>query len=152
MPSALAKLLQETIDRELPALRNMPQASAASGWSPKEELGHLIDSAANNHMRFVVGALDGEFRGAGYAQDRWVDIHGYKDMPEAQLVDLWHGFNALLVRVVERIPEEQMKAQMFIGSATPVTLSFVIEDYVLHMQHHIDHLLGRDEITLYPRP
>ena len=35
-------------------------------WSPRQELGHLIDSAANNHIRFVRAATEPEFSGPGY--------------------------------------------------------------------------------------
>src|SRR5580698_1358911 len=75
MPTDLAQLLRQTIDREIPALRALSEEKAArapkpGGWSPKQELGHLIDSAANNHMRFVVAATGGASRCAGYAQDR----------------------------------------------------------------------------------
>jgi hypothetical protein len=37
-----------------------------------------------------------------------------------------------------------------IGDSAPVTLRFLIEDYVLHMQHHLDHILRRDNLTQYP--
>ncbi len=69
-------------------------------WSPKQELGHLIDSAANNHIRFVLASLEGEFRGAGYAQDTWVDAHGYQDFAWTELVDLWYSYNSLLAHLV----------------------------------------------------
>src|SRR5580704_2442195 len=82
MPTELALLLRRTIDRDVPELRALDDEKAAraprpGAWSPKQELGHLIDSAANNHMRFVLATVDGEFRGLGYAQDKWVAAHGY---------------------------------------------------------------------------
>ncbi len=85
MPRDLALLLRETIERELPHLRALTGEQAArvprpGSWSPKEELGHLIDSAANNHIRFVLASIDGEFRGRGYAQDEWVAAHAYRDL------------------------------------------------------------------------
>ena len=119
-------------------------------WSPKEELGHLIDSAANNHIRFVRGALEAEFRGPGYAQDDWVRLHGYGDMPWETIVNVWFQYNTLLAILVKRIPEDRLATRCFIGAGPPVTLGFVIEDYILHMQHHIDQLLGREVVTQYP--
>jgi hypothetical protein len=67
MPTDLSLLLRETIDRELPHLQKLTQFEAprSGSWSRKEELGHLIDSATNNHIRFVRATLDGEFRGPG---------------------------------------------------------------------------------------
>jgi hypothetical protein len=155
MPKHLSLPLRETIERELPNLRVLSDEAAArndgraGSWSRKEELGHLIDSATNNHIRFVLASLDGEFRGQGYAQDKWVEAHGYAGMAWRDLVDLWHQYNALLARVVERIPEEHLDNRCVIGWGV-VTLRFIIEDYVLHMQHHLDHVLARDPITPYP--
>jgi hypothetical protein len=150
----LSVLLQEAISEELPYLRTFPEDVAsvkpAAGWSPKEELGHLIDSAANNHIRFVLATLEPELRGPGYAQDDWVSLHGYQEMPWEEIVEVWFHYNALLARLVGRIPEEALTTTCFIGKSDPATLGFVIEDYVLHMRHHIDHLLGREKITEYP--
>lgn len=142
------------MERELPHLRSFSENQAAlsprpGAWSPKEELGHLIDSATNNHIRFVLASIDGEFRGRGYAQDDWVAAHGYRDLGWRDLVDLWYGYNSLLAHVVERIPETHLENRCIVGS-TDVTLRFVIEDYVVHMHHHIDHLLGRKSVTSYP--
>ena len=156
MATELSNLLQQTIDEELPHLRALPEIAAAQkpagpdSWSPKEELGHLIDSAANNHIRFVRGAIESEYRGAAYAQNAWVNIHDYQGLPWITIVDFWFQYNTLLARLVSHIPEARMNTQCFIGTGPPVTLRFVIEDYILHMRHHIDHLLKRENITTYP--
>src|SRR3954471_23262291 len=63
------------------------------GWSRRQELGHLIDSAANNHVRFVVAALEGRYSGPTYDADAWVDLHGYAGMDWTDLVDLWYSMN-----------------------------------------------------------
>ena len=155
MPQDLAGLLQQTIDRELPYLLTVSEETArhATGgpgkWSPKEELGHLIDSAANNHIRFVLASTGGEYRGQGYAQDAWVRAHGYQDLPWKMLIDLWYQYNSLLGHLVARIPEEHLVNRCVIGWGV-LTLGFVIEDYVLHMQHHLDHVLSRETIRPYP--
>jgi hypothetical protein len=151
MPKDLSILLRETIERELPNLRALTDLKAPKpgSWSRKEELGHLIDSATNNHIRFVLATVDGEYRGSGYTQDNWVEAHGYRDLVWSDLIDLWYSYNALVAHLVERIPEEHMKNQCSIGTGQ-VTLRFLIEDYVLHMQHHLDHILARDPLTAYP--
>lgn len=152
----LSLLLEETIEREHPHLRAVTDEQAAvhpdgpASWSPKQELGHLIDSAANNHIRFVRAALEPEYRGTGYAQNAWVDLHGYQDMPWHSILILWLQLNDLLASLIARIPENRMETQCFIGSAPPVTLAFLIEDYILHMQHHVDHMLKRERVTAYP--
>ena len=158
MADELYQLLKDTIDREESHLRALSNEAAAihpageSSWSPKQELGHLIDSAANNHQRFVRGALDSEYRGPGYAQNDWVAIHAYQEMAWPELVSTWLTFNKLLLRVLRNSSENKLGVPCFIGTAAaPVTLGFVIDDYVLHMRHHIDHLLQRQSITEYPR-
>ena len=155
MAQDLSLLLTQTIERELPNLRALDeqQASAPRGpgkWSPKEELGHLIDSAANNHMRFVRGAMQPEVRDPGYAQEDWVRLHGYSGMQWDSIVNLWFQYNAFLARLVSRIGPDRLTILCFIAGNPPVTLGFVIEDYILHMQHHIDQLLRRDVIRQYP--
>ena len=155
MAQDLSTFLAETIERELPSLRTLTEerasmARAPGKWSAKEELGHLIDSAANNHIRFVRGAIEAEFRGPGYSQNDWVRLHGYSNMQWETIINLWFQYNTLLVGLVDRIPEDRLEALCFIGTSPAVTLRFVIEDYILHMQHHIDQLLGRGVITQYP--
>ena len=155
MGKDLSTFLAETIARELPSLRTVTEerasmARAPGKWSAKEELGHLIDSAANNHIRFVRGAIEGEFRGPGYSQNDWVRLHGYSNMQWETIINLWFQYNTLLVGLVDRIPEDRLEALCFIGTSPAVRLRFVIEDYILHMQHHIDLLLGREVITQYP--
>lgn len=156
MPQSLSSYLYETIDAELPNLRTLTDARASQPrsegkWCPMEELGHLIDSASNNHQRFVRAALGPEYRGPSYTQDEWVQIHGYRDLPWDLLVSFWHQYNVLLGELVARIPQAALHTPCFIADYPPQPLSSVIDDYVLHMQHHIDQLLKRPAITPYPR-
>lgn len=155
MADALADLLQAAIDRAWPEVRGISEEQAGrpskkDRWTPKQELGHLIDSAANNHMRFVRASLDGEYRGPAYDQEKWVDAHGYAATPWDDLLEFWRRYNDLLVQVVRRIPDGRLTVPCFIGSYPEMTLGFVIEDYVRHMQHHLDQLLGRDQAAAYP--
>lgn len=151
----LSQRLAQTIQRELPNVRALSEEQASlprapGKWCAKEELGHLIDSAANNHIRFVGGALEQTFRGPGYPQDAWVRLHGYSTMQWNAIVSFWFSYNSFLAGLIGRIPESQLKTECFIGVARPVTLGFVIEDYILHMQHHLDQLLLRPIVTPYP--
>ncbi|MBI5282925.1 MAG: DinB family protein [Candidatus Solibacter usitatus] len=157
MIGSLANQLRQAVEQEHAALLSLSDAMSAAqqpqpeGWSPKEELGHLIDSAANNHQRFVRAALEADYRGPGYAQDDWVRLHGYAALPWAELVEFWYRYNLLLAHLVARIPEEKSGTSCTVGAGAPVTLGFLIDDYILHMRHHLDHLLGREVVTQYPR-
>lgn len=155
MAAELARWLEELIEKERAHLRGLTdekatEPRAAGKWSAKEELGHLIDSATNNHLRFVGAALGAHFHGPGYAQDDWVGMHGYGDMHWSELVEFWFSYNKLLARLVNRIPESSLDAECRIADHEPVTLGFLIEDYILHAQHHIDQLLRRETVTRYP--
>ena len=68
----LSLSLGQLIRCEVRLLREMSESVAAvcpggeNTWSPKEELGHLIDSAANNHVRFVRALIEpGQTAGRG---------------------------------------------------------------------------------------
>jgi len=155
MPEHLALSLVRAINREFPLLKPISESDAgvkpAPGkWSQKEELGHLIDSAANNHMRFVRASLEPVFRGPGYQQDAWVSLHGYLEMAWTDILDFWRSYNMFLAGLVRRIPAESLERECIVGENRPVTLGFLIEDYILHMQHHLDHILKREKITQYP--
>jgi hypothetical protein len=150
-------MIDVLIRRELPFLQSLSESDSLlrphgeNSWSPKEELGHLIDSAANNHQRFVRAALEPEYRGPGYAQDSWVRLHGYRETPWTALVSSWYSYNELPARLISNIPGDRLSTPCYTGLAeSPVTLGFAIDDYMLHMQHHIDHLLRRPIVTRYP--
>jgi hypothetical protein len=106
------------------------------GWSGKEVIGHLIDSALNNHQRFVRAALDGAYEGPSYDQNGWVDLHGYSELSWSDLLAHWNEQNELVCRVVERIDQNRMGALCRVGSDSPVTLEFLIVDYLRHLDHH----------------
>src|SRR5581483_12133599 len=113
MAQELARRLRETVDREFAALQAITEDLAsrplrAGGWSRKQELGHLLDSATNNRVRFVRASLEPEYSGPTYDGDGWVSLHGYQDVPWATLVDWWRMQNAMLAHLVGRIPDEKL--------------------------------------------
>jgi len=115
---------------------------APGKWSKKEILGHVIDSAANNHQRFVRAQAEPEFSFPGYAQEFWVDTQQYQQESWKTLIDLWKGYNAHLLHVIAQVSSEGLKHRCSIGGAEPVTLEFLITDYVRHLAHHLEQILG----------
>ena len=88
--------LRERVSQAAPALLSLSGADSArrpapGRWSPREIVGHLIDSASNNHQRFVRAQLDDNLVFAGYAQDRWVEVQRYQEAPWVELVELWRS-------------------------------------------------------------
>jgi hypothetical protein len=113
------------------------------GWSPKEVLGHLIDSAANNHQRFVRAQETDALTLPGYEQNHWVVSQGYQDADWAHLVTLWTHLNLHLADVMDRIPPAKYAVPCVIGDSTPVTLEFIILDYSRHLLHHMKQIRER---------
>jgi hypothetical protein len=111
-------------------------------WSKKEILGHLIDSASNNHQRFVRAQLSSEIKWPGYEQTEWVRTQGYQRESWESLVALWKAYNLHLLHVAAAIPPDRLSTLCFIGDDEPVTLEFIVADYVRHLKHHIEQIIA----------
>ena len=107
------------------------------GWSRKEILGHLIDSASNNHQRFVRLTLNETVDLPGYEQAKWVKTQSYNDRPWSELLWFWTTYNEHLAHLIDTVPQAALTHTCRIGGSEPVTLEFLMRDYVRHMQHHI---------------
>jgi DinB superfamily len=115
---------------------------APQEWSKKEILGHLIDSAANNHQRFVRAVSKVAAQFPTYDQNEWVGIQRHNERPWPSLVALWSAYNNHLSHVIEGIPEDAESSPCNIGNEDPVPLYFVIKDYLRHLSHHLKDILG----------
>jgi len=109
----------------------------AGGWTRKQIVGHLCDSATNNRQRFVRASMQVTYTGPGYAQDAWVEAHGYEVQAWETLLGWWQVEHEILKAVVARIPEERMGTLCTVGDDAPVTLRFLIEDYLRHQKWHL---------------
>jgi len=132
------------------------RAPAAGKWSALEVLGHLIDSAAHNHRRFVCARWQDDLVFAGYDQEAWVQVQAYAAAPWPELVALWAAANRHLARVMAAVPDAvrtrvharhnlHQVAWQPVRADAPVTLDWFFADYVGHLRHHlqqIDALLG----------
>lgn len=114
---------------------------APESWSKKEIIGHLIDSASNNHQRIVRAAYNAAADFPPYNQDKWVEIQKYQEMPWADLIELLACYNYQLSRVVEGFPSEMLSNPVNIGKPEKVTIEFVIVDYLRHLKHHLGKVL-----------
>jgi hypothetical protein len=118
-----------------PALAGTPWR--VHGWTRKQIVGHLCDSAANNRQRFVRASTGGTYVGPSYTQDEWVDAHGYADQSWETLLEWWQVEHEILKAVVARIPADRLETSCTVGDNAPVTLQFLIEDYIAHQRWHL---------------
>ncbi len=129
------------------------QRPAPGKWSPREIIGHLIDSASNNHQRFVRAGGQDDLVFPAYAQNQWVELQDYQHASWADLVSLWAAFNRHLARVMTAIPESVRSrprtrhnldeiAWRVVPATEPVTLDYFMMDYVEHLEHHLRQILG----------
>lgn len=126
---------------------------AAGKWSPKQIIGHLIDSASNNHQRFVRAQFTDDLIFAGYEQEGWVRVQDYQGEQWTDLVHLWRLYNQHMLHLISQVPEEtRMKlrhkhnlhqlASESLSENEPVTLDWFIRDYLDHMKKHLSQILG----------
>ena len=153
--------LLNTIDTTTPRLlaaddETASKRPAAGQWSAKEIIGHLIDSASNNHQRFVRAQFQDDLIFPGYGQDQWVAVQRYQDEPWADVVALWSSFNRHLARYMAVVPEDvRLKpharhnldalASKAIPPTEPATLDYFMSDYVWHLHHHLQQIPFLDD-------
>jgi hypothetical protein len=122
-------------------------------WSAKQELGHLIDSAANNHARFVLAQLKDDLVFPGYDQEGWVKSNHYQDASWPQLLELWRAYNLHLHHLMSRADQSKLStpctlhtlqeiAFKTVPKSEPVTLEYLMKDYVDHLKHHLGQIFG----------
>jgi hypothetical protein len=152
--------LEDAIARATPRLLALGDDGSAKRpapgkWSAREIIGHLIDSASNNHQRFVRCQWTDHLVLEGYEQDGWVDAQRYQQAPWPDLVMLWAAYNRHLVRVMAAVPENTRTAPRRrhnldeiawkpVPAGESTTLDYLMRDYVGHLQHHLRQALGGD--------
>ena len=134
--------LRQTIDVWLPKLRLITEEQAnqvvGSKWTRKQLIGHLIDSAANNHQRFI-RLQQGDLSGfPGYDQEQWVDKGHYSYNTWSNIIQLWYLYNQQLALVIEHVDVRQLHATWTDKKAD---LQFLMEDYVAHLSHHLERVV-----------
>jgi len=150
--------LRSAVVAATPRLLALSEADAARApapgkWSPKEVIGHLIDSASNNHGRFVRAQFEDDLVFLEYEQDSWVVSQRYRTAPWRELVELWRLLNLHIARVIEALPpwvRERPRAQHNfdrtawrpVPRETPTTLEYFLRDYVGHLKHHLGQIPG----------
>jgi len=126
---------------------------AEDKWSAKQIIGHLIDSATNNHQRFVRAQFTDELVFLGYQQNEWVRVEHFQEEPWRDLVQLWQLYNQHILHIMKHAPEDtrtllrrrhnlHQLASEQIKEDEPVTLEFFMRDYVDHMKKHLSQIFA----------
>lgn len=145
----LSEQLLSTIDAAEPRLRQIGLAETTSpllpgGWSRKQVLGHLIDSASNNHQRFVRASLQDSLDFPAYDQDGNIRMQAPQEAEWPLLVSLWATYNRYLAHIIARLPASKLETICRIGTGKPTTLRFIATEYLTHMLHHLRQIGAAD--------
>ena len=138
----LSTQLLEVVETAEPKLRKTNELEStkpvlSGGWSRKEVIGHLIDSASNNHQRFVRAALAASLDFPAYDQVGNARVQAFQQADWLMLVSLWAAYNRYLAHVIAHLPASKLDTVCRIGSGEPVKLSFLATDYLKHLVHHL---------------
>lgn len=107
-------------------------------WSKKEILGHLCDSAINNIQRFVkIQYTEQPYVIQSYNQEQWVVVQNYQERQLDEILTLFQNLNKQVINIIKNIPAEKLTYLCDIGN-TQKTLQWLIQDYLIHMEHHIN--------------
>lgn len=124
------------------------QKATPRKWSPKEIVGHMIDSASNNHQRFVRAQFKSDMVFEGYLQAEWVRIQNYQSRSWNEVVELWAQYNLQLAHVMHFTPEDIRRRSVSkhnlhqiafktVAVNEPTSLEYFMVDYVAHLEHHL---------------
>lgn len=128
------------------------QKPAPGKWTKKEILGHLIDSASNNHKRFVLAQYTDDMIFDGYEQDKWVEAQKYNEADWELLVNIFMTMNSHIVHIMRNTPLEVLTkkrknhnlhqiAWKTVPETEETTLEYFYQDYIGHMKHHLNQIL-----------
>lgn len=152
-----SELLARAVASATPALLRLTEeetrrARRPGAWTPRQVLGHLIDSACNNHARFVRAQLHDGLVCQGYDQEAWVAVQLYVDASWDELVTLWSSYNRHLARMLAVIPNDVMTrprvehnldevAWRRVPREQAATLEYFVRDYIGHLENHLRQVL-----------
>jgi hypothetical protein len=132
-----ARLELKAIDEKIASTKKIEDK-----WSMKEIIGHLIDSASNNHQRFVRLQNPTEIVSIKYDQEFWVEAQAYQSEKWVDLVELWYFYNKHLSHLVAHLNQAMLDNKCDMGYAEAKTLEFVVRDYIRHLEHHLNQIVS----------
>jgi hypothetical protein len=140
-PVELKERLEVVLRSAMPWLLTVSEAEASvpereGKWSGKQVIGHLIDSAVNNLGRIMRMQIEAGPSLPGYEQMAWVSLQHYAEREWAQVLALWFALNEHVAWTIGHVEKARL-ANRGVVEGEPLTLGFLIADYVAHMEHHL---------------
>jgi hypothetical protein len=108
---------------------------APDKWTLKEMVAHLVDSASNNHQRFVRLQLESALVFPRYDAEEWRSVTAIGPFGYADAVTLWKSYNLLLLHLIEGVNPAAL-GHVWRREDGDVTLEALIVDYFAHMELH----------------
>ena len=110
-------------------------------WSKKEVLGHLIDSAVHNLVRFTeINYAAKPYRHRPYNQIDLVNLNQYQTKDINELNQLWLSLNMQIIRIMKAVDEKALDYKIILSDESVIDLRFLMTDYVEHLEHHINQI------------
>ena len=118
MPTELSRVFEQRLalaTRRLAPIgeERSVEAVRPRGWLRKEILGHLLDSAAKNHQRFVRAALDGQYEGPSYEQDGWIFLDPFPILYSPLILRREHSQHSTQPRTQRGVPRALFPPAVF---------------------------------------
>jgi len=110
---------------------------AADTWTLKEMVAHLVDSASNNHQRFIRLQLEPVLTFPKYDAEEWRVVTRIGPFDHTTLVALWKTYNALLLHLIEHVNPAAL-GHVWRREDRDITLEALIHDYFAHMEFHLN--------------
>jgi len=139
--------IREVVDREVPILQNIPESVLterrnSQNRTIKQLLGHLVDSAANNHQRIVRLQYNSHLVFPDYTQDNdlWISLQDYQHADWPDLIQLWKYYNLHIIQIIRSVDPTTLENDWDDFEGNRVTLHQMIEGYPKHLRLHIDQI------------
>ncbi len=126
-----------SIDREITCIKVTEEK-----WSLTEIVGHLIDSAANNHQRMVRLQYTNRLNFPAYDCEQWLSVQKYNIMAWELVVSHWYSYNCILINIIEGIEDAQLD-NVWVNGEEEIPLREIIHQYYRHLELHMEHFNGR---------